>query len=45
MKCQSILYVRYIPREGQNRTLDYGKWVKIIPLTLFEAILHEIGQI
>ena len=40
--------------EGQNRTLGYGKWVKIQPLTLenitklttFEAILHaEIDQI
>ena len=39
--------------EGQNRTLGYGKCVKIKPLTIgnvtkltsFEAILHEIGQI
>ena len=41
------------PIKGQNRTLDYGKWVKIKPLTMgnvtklttFEAILHEIDQI
>ena len=39
--------------EGQNRTLGYGKWVKIKPftignvtkLTTFEAILHKIGKI
>ena len=39
--------------DGQNRTLGYGKWVKIKPLTIgnitksttFEAVLHEIGQI
>ena len=37
--------------EGQKRTLAYGKWLKMKPLTIvnvtksttFEAILHEIG--
>ena len=39
--------------EGQNRTLGYGKWVKIkhsmvgnvTKLTTFEAVLHETGGI
>ena len=39
--------------EGENRTVGYGKYVKIKPLTIgnvtklttFEAIVHEIGQV